>query len=95
MLLRTNSSDAVHRGLAAYAMFAHFGEEYDYAGARLLTDWYARNMRIHTHLLNVIEPGDRVLVIFGAGHLGLLRQAVQADQTLTLRTVEEFVSGRR
>jgi hypothetical protein len=43
-------------------------------------------------LLNILEPGDRVLVIFGAGHLGLLRQAVETDPTLTLRTLEEFVS---
>jgi hypothetical protein len=91
MLLRMNSSEAVRQGLAGYAMFAHFGEEYNYPGARLLTEWYQRNMRIHAHLLNVIEPGDRVLVIFGAGHLGLLRQAVQADPTLELRTIEEFV----
>jgi len=41
---------------------------------------------------NILEPGDRVLVVFGAGHLGLLRQAVEADPTLTLRTLEEFVS---
>jgi hypothetical protein len=92
MLLRMNSSEAVRQGLAGYAMFAHFGEEYNYPGARLLTEWYQRNMRIHTNLLNIIEPGDRVLVIFGAGHLGLLRQAVEADPTLTLRMIEEFVS---
>jgi len=95
MLLRMNSSEAVRCGLAAYAMFAHFGEEYNYPGARLLTEWYQRNMRIHTHLLNVIEPGDRVLVVFGAGHLGLLRQAVQADPTLRLHTIEEFVPGTK
>jgi hypothetical protein len=95
MLLRMNSSDAVRRGLAGYAMYTHFGEEYDYAGANLLTGWYQRNMRIHTHLLNVIEPGDRVLVIFGAGHLGLLRQVVEADPILTLRTIGEFASGTK
>jgi hypothetical protein len=22
--------------------------------------WYKGNMRIHTHLLNIVEPGDRV-----------------------------------
>lgn len=93
MLLRTNSNEAVRRGLAGYALLAHFGEAYDYAGARLLTEWYRRNMRIHSHLLNVIEPGDRVLVIYGSGHLGLLRQAVQDDPTLTLRTIEEFASA--
>ncbi len=95
MLLRMNSSDAVRRGLAGYAMFAHFGEEYNYAGANLLTQWYRRNIRIQTHLVNVIEPGDRVLVIFGAGHLGLLRQAVEADPTLRLRTIEAFASATR
>lgn len=93
MLLRTNSSNAVRRDLAGYAMFAHFGGEYDYAGEGLLTQWYQRNMRIHTHLLNIIEPGDRVLVIYGSGHLGLMRQNVQADPTLTLRTIEEFAPG--
>jgi hypothetical protein len=92
MLFRMNSSEAVRQGLAGYALFVHFGEEYNYPGVRLLTEWYQRNMRIHTHLLNILEPGDRVLVIFGAGHLGLLRQAVETDPTLTLRTLEEFVS---
>jgi len=46
-------------------------------------------------LLNVMEPGDRILVIFGAGHLDLLRQSVQDDPTLKLRTFEEFVSGTK
>jgi len=95
MMLRINSSEAVRRDFASYAMFAHFGEEYDYAGAGLLTDWYKRNIRIHTHLLNIIEPGDRVLVIYGYGHLRILRQNVQADPTLTLRTIEEFAAGTK
>jgi hypothetical protein len=95
MALRTNSSNAIRRGLAGYGMFAHFGEENDYAGAELLTLWYQRNMRIHTHLLNIMEPGDRVLVIYGSGHLGLLQQMVQADPMLTLRTIEELASGTK
>jgi len=93
MLLRLNSREAVCRDLANYALFAHFGEEGDYAGAGLLTDWYKRNIRIFTHLLNIIVPGDRVLVIYGAGHLRILRQDVQADPTLALRTLEEFAPG--
>jgi len=92
MLLRTNSDDAVRQDFALYALYAHFGEENDYAGAELLTDWYKRNIRIHTHLLNIIEPGDRVLVIYGSGHLALLRQFVQSDPTLKLRTLEEFAT---
>lgn len=91
-LLRMNSSEAVRRDLAGYALYAHFGENYNYTGAGLLIEWYGRNMRIHTNLLNIIEPGDRVLVIYGSGHLGLLRQNVQLDPTLTLRTLEELAA---
>lgn len=94
MLRRANSDEAVQRSMAGYAMFAHYGEDWDYPGAQLLTQWYQRNMRIYTNLLNVIEPGDRVLVIYGSGHLGLLRQAVQQDPTLKLRTLEEFVPAQ-
>jgi hypothetical protein len=34
---------------------------------------------------------ERVLVIFGSGHLGWLRQAVASDPTLRLRKLAEFV----
>jgi hypothetical protein len=92
MLLRINMDDAVRRNLASYAMFAHFGEKSNYVGGKLLTEWYQRNMCIHTNLLNIIEQGDRVLVIYGSGHLGLMRLNVQADPTLSLRTIEEFAA---
>lgn len=92
MLVRINSEEAVRHGLAGYAMFAHFGEADDYAGAELLTQWYRRNVRIHTHLLQIVAPGDRLLVVYGFGHLGLLRQNVQADPTLKLRTLGEFAA---
>lgn len=94
-LLRINSGEAARRDLANYALIAHFGEPGDYAGANLLTEWYKRNIRIHTNLLNIIEPGDRVLVIYGYGHLRILRQNVEADPTLKLRTLEEFASGTK
>ncbi len=90
MLLRLNSAEAVRRDLAGYALFAHFGEPYDYAGGELLTWWYKRNIRIFTHMLYVTEPGDRVLVIYGSGHLRILRQFVEADPTLKLCRLEEF-----
>ena len=49
----------------------------------------------HSRENNVIKlmtsPEDRVLVIFGAGHLGWLRQDFAADPTLRLRKLQDFV----
>jgi hypothetical protein len=47
-------------------------------GADLLAAWYARNVRIFVNLLRVAQPGDRILVLFGAGHLGILRELVRS-----------------
>ena len=44
---------------------------------------------------NIIEsPNERVLVIYGAGHLGWLRQVVDNDPGLRLRKLSEFVSPK-
>ena len=70
---------------------AHLGENGDWAGADLLADWYRRNARIFTNVMRIVDsPDERVLVIIGSGHLGLLREAVSNDPTLRLRTLAEF-----
>jgi uncharacterized protein DUF5694 len=71
---------------------ARYGEPGDYAGPDLLAEWYKRNLRIYNNVTKVVAgPEDRVLVIFGAGHLGWLRQDFGADPTLRVRKLEDFV----
>jgi hypothetical protein len=36
------------------------------------------------NLLRIAQPGDRILVLFGAGHLGILRELVQSAAGLRL-----------
>ena len=45
----------------------------DLAGAHLNARWYARNVSIYAKLMRNAEPGDRILVIYGAGHNAWLR----------------------
>jgi uncharacterized protein DUF5694 len=90
-LLYINADDKVARELGLHQRMGHLGENGDWAGADLLADWYRRNARIFTNVTRIVEsPNERVLVIFGAGHLGLLRQAVATDPTLRLRTLAEL-----
>ncbi len=49
-------------------------------------------MQIFSNVARLVEsPNERVLVIFGAGHLGWLRQDVPSDPTLRLRKLAELV----
>ena len=37
-------------------------------GAELLGYWFMRNAKIFAKLMDVVKPGDRVVVLFGGGH---------------------------
>ena len=43
------------------------------AGAYLNGRWYTRNAMIFAKLMRVAKPGDRIAVVFGAGHIPWLR----------------------
>jgi len=91
-LLYMNSDAKVAQDVGFYYLEARYGEPGDYAGPDLLAEWYRRNVRIYNNVTKVVAtPEDRVLVIFGAGHLGWLRQDFAADLTLRLRKLEDFV----
>ncbi len=94
-LLYLNSPSSVAAENDFYMQAATFGEDGDYAGPDLLTDWYGRNIRIYGNIRKLIaSPGDRILVIYGAGHLGWLQEFVKMDSHLCLRTLAEFVPNK-
>jgi hypothetical protein len=88
-----NSDSVVARDVAEYFTFVPFGEPYEFAGPDLLAAWYQRNIRIYHNIRAIIDsPRDRVLVIFGAGHLGWLREDVSHDAGVRLRKLEELTA---
>jgi hypothetical protein len=92
-LLYMNADAKVSEDVGFYYREAHYGEPGDYAGPDLLTEWYRRNIHIFNNVTKLVtSPDDRILVIFGAGHLGWLRQDFASDPTLRLRKLEEFAA---
>lgn len=49
----------------------------EFAGSDVTGSWYQRNLRIFSNIKRLAEPGDRLLVIFGAGHAKLLGDFVR------------------
>lgn len=74
MLSRLNSPEWLAGNARAYFRIGLYGTQADPIGANWLTLWYARNLYIFDNIVRRTEPGDRVLVIYGAGHGNWLRQ---------------------
>ena len=87
-----NSDSASAAGVAGYYAYVPFGEPYEYAGPDLIARWFERNIRIYHNIRALVEsPDDRILVVYGAGHLGWLRQNVRDDPTVRLTTLADLL----
>jgi hypothetical protein len=90
-LLYMNADEKVAQDVGFYYREAQFGEPWDWAGADLVSDWFRRNMRIYSNVVRLADsPNERILVIFGAGHLGWLRHDFASDPNFRLRKLAEF-----
>jgi len=94
-LTLVNADSTVARAVSEYyEAFMPFGEPYEYAGPDLIARWFERNLRIYHNIRALAtSPSDRILVIYGAGHLGWLRQMAEADGGVRLRTLSDLLEG--
>ena len=61
---------------ADYLSLNQVGALKNYYGTKILTSWYRRNLGIFANLQVICEDDDRVLVIYGAGHLSTLNNLI-------------------
>lgn len=76
VLRHLNTPAQIKAGQDFYRQIGLIGGGDDQPGAALLTGWYDRNFKICARMLQPAKPGDRIVVIYGAGHAHLLRQCV-------------------
>ena len=62
-----------------------------YYGANFITAWYERNIKIFANLQAISEPGDRILVIYGAGHCKIFKDFVSSYKEMELVDVLEYL----
>ena len=74
------------RDMDFYYGILGYADGKDTPGADLNARWYLRNARIFTNVMRLSKPGDRVLVVYGAGHSYWLRHF--ASETPGYRNVD-------
>lgn len=71
--------------------FNRVGAGDTYVGAKLVSKWYERNIKIFANLQRLAKTGDRILVIFGAGHAPTLRELIRYDPELRLVDARRYL----
>ena len=77
ILVERNRPETTAREQTLYYDFLSFGDTERQPGADLNAMWYLRNAKIFGKLMKAVEPGDRVLVVYGSGHNYWLRHFAQ------------------
>ena len=94
LLYDTNRPDhPVHGSLDFYYSLLAFGDGVEQPGAELNAGWYERNARIFVKLMTVARPGDRIVVVYGAGHAYWLRHFVQNTPGFELVDPLPYLAG--
>src|SRR5690606_19128746 len=93
MLRWLNDPQRLRDSNAAYFDYARIAGDDDYPGANWLQFWYGRNLKIFANLTRIAGPGERVLVIYGAGHAPLLRQFAQQSGYFEVADPLEYLPG--
>lgn len=93
LLIGYNDPRAFQSSIGGYYETLAIGGVDEQPGADLNAMWYLRNAKIFAKLMQVAEPGDRILVVFGAGHNYWLRHF--ASETPGFRNVDPAPYLRR
>lgn len=73
-----------------YALM-QFGAGDGQPGAVLNGRWFTRNAEIFARLMQAAEPGDRIVVVYGAGHASWLRDMVSTTPGFRLVEPDDYL----
>ena len=93
LLAGYNDPAGFESGIGNYYELLQIGGTEQQPGAVLNAMWYMRNAKIFGKLATVAEPGDRILVVYGAGHNYWLRHF--ASETPGFASVDPIPYLRR
>lgn len=63
----------------------------NYNGPTMVSKWYERNLKIFSNIQMLAVDSKKIFVLYGAGHLQILRDLINADENLKLVNVLDFI----
>ena len=94
-LKRLNSEEQIKKGLGDYliGVFKYQTKDYEHLGPDYVTSWwFNRNLRIFRNIQRInTEPEDKILLIYGAGHMNLLNIFFESSPEYHLSDVNDYL----
>jgi hypothetical protein len=94
-LRHMNDPAVLRRDQAMYLDLLRYGSGDEQPGAALNAAWFTRNIHICARLLQQLEPGERAVVIFGAGHVPWLQRCLADTPGVELADTLDYLPARR
>lgn len=94
-LIQKNDPGNINRDMGTYLIgtFKYETKDNEFFGPDFVTGWwFNRNLRIFRNIQKInAKPTDRILVIFGAGHMTLLNSFFEASPEYKLLKVNDYL----
>lgn len=90
---RMNSKEELEKSLAYYVNYARIGVKDDYYGLGWLLWWYQRNLILFANISELVkrDSDERVLLLIGAAHRGILTEMLQDGKLFEVVDVLEYL----
>ena len=93
ILLHLNSPIHLRANAAGELQQIRIGQGSEYTGVDVQAKLHERNLRIFTNIVRLIEPNDRIFVLYGVGHALCLRRFVHDFGELELIEPSDYLLG--
>src|SRR6266446_1818430 len=95
-LVLLNQPARIEKDHQVYFDSMRVGRGKEYIGANYVSWWYRRNLTILDNIIRITDsPNDRVLVIYGAGHLKLLTQFAKESGFYDVESPLKYLKSKK
>lgn len=91
MLLSGNSDESVYYDHQLYMTVNSVNAGTTYDGTVYTANWYMRNLKIFANIQNLCETCERLFIIYGSGHLAILRHLIKSCDNMELVNINEYL----
>ena len=87
-----NTKEAINKNHFGYILLSQVGKGQNKVGAEAVGDWYKSNIKIFENIRQLADSNsDRILVIYGQGHLKILNQLIDDTPELELISINQYL----